>query len=194
MHLRFFTDILLPFFGVDSDVKTTPITGAEIRATVKANAAEGAIDAEESEVLSNIFDLQDTRVKEIMIPRNQILVRGCVDHDPGSLSVAMKNGFSRLPVYRKRLDNICGIFYVKDLPRWKNIDMERLGKNSLDELTLDDFLSHQTLLNSMNPGQEHTLIRPPFFVFKTRNLGSLMREMSKKKSRWPSSWTSLEEW
>ncbi len=179
--LRFFTDILLPFFGVSSDVETTPITGAEIRATVEATAAEGAIDAEEGEVLSNIFDLQDTKVKEIMIPRSQML---CVDVSTTiqeAFQMAMKNGYSRLPVYRKRLDNICGIFYVKDLSRWKNIDVERLGKNSLDELTLDDFLSHQTLLNSMNPEQENTLIRPPFFVFKTRNIGSLMREMSKKK-------------
>jgi CBS domain containing-hemolysin-like protein len=181
--LRFFIDILLPFFGVHSDVATTPITGDEIRATVKATAAEGAIDEEEGEVLSNIFDLQDTKVKEIMIPRTQML---CVEvsttiHE--AFELAMQNGFSRLPVYRKRLDNICGIFNVKDLPRWRNLDLERLGKVSLGDLTLDDFISKQTLLNAMNPGQENTLIRPPFFVFKTRDIGTLMREMSQKKEQ-----------
>lgn len=181
--LRFFTDILLPFFGVHGDVATTPITGDEIRATVKATAAEGAIDEEEGEVLSNIFDLQDTKVKEIMIPRTQMLCVEVSTTIQEAFHSAMQNGFSRLPVYRKRLDNICGIFNVKDLPRWRNLDLKRMGKSSLGELTLDDFLSKQTLLNSLNPGQENTLIRPPFFVFKTRDIGSLMREMSQKKEQ-----------
>jgi len=181
--LRFFTDIFLPLFGVSSMVDTRPITSEEIQATVKATAEEGAIDEQEGEILSNIFDLHDTKVKEIMVPRTKMV---CVEVSATIREAFAKGkaeGYSRLPVFRKHLDNICGIFNVKDLPRWNNVNIERLGKKELGDLTLDEFLAHQDMLHSMNPDQEDTLVRPPFFVYKTRDIGSLLREMTRRKQR-----------
>jgi CBS domain containing-hemolysin-like protein len=181
--LRFFTDRLLPVFGVHAVVDTPPVTSEEIRATVQVRRDEGDIDEREGEILSNIVELQDTRVKEIMIPRTKMV---CVEVSATiqeAFRQAIQEGYSRLPVYRRSLDNICGIFYVKDLPRWKDLNTERLGKSRLEELTIDEFLSHVPILNALNPGHEDTLIRPPFFVFKTRNIGALMREMTHRKQQ-----------
>jgi len=118
-----------------------------------------------------------------MIPRTQMV---CVEVSrtiKQAFQRAMKAGHSRLPVYREDIDNICGIFYVKDLPRWRDINLEKLGKGSIEQLTIDEFISHQTLLNNLNPGHQNTLIRPPFFVFKTRDIGTLLREMTLKKQQ-----------
>jgi CBS domain containing-hemolysin-like protein len=181
--LRFFTDILLPLFGVHSMVDSSPITSAEIRATVKAKAEGGEIDKEEEEILSNIFELQETKAREVMIPRTKMVSVDVSSTIGEAFHKAMQEGYSRIPVYRKRLDNICGIFYAKDLPRWRNVDVTKLGKNRLEELTLDDFLSNQAMLNMLSPGQENTLIRQPYFVLNTRDIGSLLREMAHNKQQ-----------
>jgi len=181
--LRFFTDRLLPVFGVHSMLDTVPVTSEEIRATVQVRTEEGDIDEREGEILSNIFELQDTKAKEIMIPRTKMT---CVEVSATireAFQRAIREGYSRIPVYRQSLDNICGIFYVKDLPRWKDLNTERLGKRQLEDLTIDEFLTHVPILNALNPGHENTLIRPPFFVFKTRNIGALMREMTHRKQQ-----------
>lgn len=181
--LRFFTDILLPLFGVHSMVETSPITSEEIRATVKAKAEGGEIDKREEEVLSNIFELQETKAREIMIPRTKMVSVEVSATIGEAIQKAMQEGYSRIPVYRNSLDNICGIFYAKDLPRWKNVDVKKFDRDSLETLTLDDFLSNQDMLNDMNPGHEHTLIRQPYFVLNTRDVGSLLREMALNKQQ-----------
>lgn len=181
--LRFFTDSLLPLFGVHGDVHTLPVTSEEIRATFQATTQGGALDASEGEILSNIFEMQETKVKEIMVPRTKVVSVEVSTPIHAAFQIAMQKGYSRLPVYRKRLDNICGIFYVKDLPRWTQVNVSQLGRQKLVDLTLDEFLSQQGMLGILNPGQENTLVRPPFFVFKTRNIGSVLKEMTQKKKQ-----------
>jgi len=181
--LRAFTDILLPLFGVHSMVDTRPITSEEIRAIVKAKAEGGDIDKMEEEILSNIFELQETKAKEIMIPRTKMVSVEVSITIAEAFRRAMKEGYSRIPVFRKSLDSICGVFYAKDLPRWKNVDLKKLGKNDIEELTLDDFLSNQEMLDALNPEQENTLIRQPYFVLNTRDIGSLLREMAHNKQQ-----------
>ncbi|MBN1221729.1 MAG: HlyC/CorC family transporter, partial [Candidatus Aminicenantes bacterium] len=179
--LRLFTDILLPFFGVRSVVDKTPITSEEIKASVRATEESGALSPKEGELLYNIFDLQDTRVREVMTPRTQMRCVEVSETIKTAFNKAKSAGHSRLPVYRNEIDNICGIFNVKDLPRWKRTKVDKLGKKSLEELSLDEFLTNQDILGALNPEHKNTLIRPPFFVYKTRDIGSLMREMNKKK-------------
>jgi CBS domain containing-hemolysin-like protein len=178
--LRSITDLLLPVFGVHSMVDDTPITIEEIRSIVRTTKEHGALDEKEEELLLNIIELHDTKAREIMIPRVQMI---CVDVSETILDAfqkAKKAGYSRLPVYRGDIDNLCGIFYVKDIPRWKNISFDKLNKKNIYDLTLDEFLDHQNFLNSLNPKHENTLIRPPFFVHLSRDCGTLLGEMTRK--------------
>ena len=181
--LRFFTDHLLPLFGVHGDSQSLPVTPEEIRATIQATTQDGALDASEGEILSNIFEMQETKVKEIMVPRTKVVSVEVSTPIHAAFQIAMQKGYSRLPVYRKKLDNMCGIFYVKDLPRWTQVNVSQLGKQKLEDLTLDEFLSQQSMLEMLNPGLENTLIRPPFFVFKTRTIGSVLKEMTQRKQQ-----------
>lgn len=178
--LRTFTDLLLPFFGVHSMVDETPITSEEIRSIVRTTEDHGALDEKEEELLLNIIELHDTKVKEIMIPRVQMVSVEVSETIQEAFQKAKNAGYSRLPVYRKQIDNICGIFYVKDIPRWKDISLEKLNRKNIYELTLDEFLNHQNFLNSLNPAHENTLVRAPFFVHLTRDCGTLLGEMTRK--------------
>ncbi|MGA1790489.1 MAG: hemolysin family protein [bacterium] len=181
--LRYFTDFLLPLFGVKSMHEQTPLTSAEIRAIVKSTEESGALHGEEGEIIHNIFELNDISAKEAMVPRTEMV---CVDVSKTireAFAITKKVGYSRLPVYRENIDNICGIFYIKDLPRWKGLNIESLKGRSVEELTIEDFLSKSDMLNELNPGNENTLIRPPLFTIKSKKIGSLMREMTRERQQ-----------
>jgi CBS domain containing-hemolysin-like protein len=181
--LRLITDLLLPYFGVRTMVDETPITNEEIRSIVRTTEDHGALDEKEEELLLNIIELHDTKVKEIMVPRVQMVCTEVSKTIQEAFKMAKKAGHSRLPVYRKDIDNICGIFNVKDIPRWKDINLAKLNKKNIYDFTLDEFLNHQNFLNSLNPENENTLIRAPFFVHMTRDCGSLLAEMTKKNQQ-----------
>ncbi len=182
--LRYFTDILLlSLFGVKSMHEQTPLTSEEIRAIVKTTEEQGALHGEEGEIIHNIFELHDIYAKEAMVPRTEMV---CVDvskkiHE--AFAMAKEAGYSRLPVYRENIDNICGIFYIKDLPRWKGLKIEGLNGKGIEDLTIEDFLSKSNMLNKLNPGNENTLIRPPLFTIKSKKIGSLMREMTRERQQ-----------
>ena len=181
--LRFITDIFLPLLGVRPEQEKVPLTSDEIRAIIKATEEEGALEAEEGEILHNIFDLHDIEAREAMIPRIKMVSVEISATIQDAFNMTQKSGFSRLPVYRKSIDNICGIFYVKDLPRWKGLRIEELGGRTIEQLTLEEFLANSQMLNELNPGNENTLVRPPFFVFMAKKIGALMREMTREKKQ-----------
>jgi len=181
--LRWITDLLLPIFGVHSMIDETPITSEEIRSIVISTEDLGALDEKEEELLLNIIELHDTKVKEIMVPRVQMVCIEVSKTIQDAFQMAKRAGCSRLPVYRKEIDNICGIFYVKDIPRWIDVDLEKLHKKSIYDLSLDEFLDHQNFLNSLNPEHINTLIRSPLFVHLTKDSGTLLAEMTKKNQQ-----------
>jgi len=181
--LRILTDTFLPLFGVRTVVDKTPLTADEIRAIVKTTEEHGALDEEEGEIIHNIFELHDIPAKEAMVPRTAMVCLDVSQTIQEAFDITQRAGYSRLPVYRQTIDNICGIFYVKDMPRWKGLKIERFGGRSVEQLTIEEFLSNSEILKELNPGNENTLIRPPLFVFKTKKIGALMREMTHKKQQ-----------
>jgi putative hemolysin len=181
--LRILTDTLLPLFGVRAVVDKTPLTADEIRAIVKITEEHGALDEEEGEIIHNIFELHDIPAKEAMVPRTEMICLEVSQTIQEAFDMTRQAGHSRLPVYRKKIDNICGIFYVKDMPRWKGLKIESLGGRSVEQITIEEFISNSETLKELHPGHENTLIRPPLFVFKTKKIGALMREMTKEKQQ-----------
>lgn len=181
--LRFITDFMLPLFGVRSLVDKSPLTSEEIRAVVKTTEEHGALDAEEGEIIHNIFELHDINVKEIMVPRTEIKGVEVSKTIGEAFRLTKKAGHSRLPVYRKRIDNICGIFYVKDLPRWKRLKLDSHVGRSIEDLTIDEFLAQGELLKTLNPENVDTLVRAPHFVYQTKKIGVLMRDLRRAKQQ-----------
>lgn len=90
-------------------------TEEEIRLLVDAGTDSGAIEASENEMIDNIFEFDDRTVGEVMTHRTDVFA---VDEDgklEEILDIALREGFSRIPVYRDRIDKVIGILYVKDL-------------------------------------------------------------------------------
>lgn len=181
--LRYLTDILLPLFGVRSVHEETPLTTDEIRAIVKSTEEYGALDRDEGEIIHNIFELHDIDATEAMVPRTEMVCVEVTKTVQEAFQLTKEVGYSRLPVYRKTIDNICGIFYVKDFPRWKGLKIENIGGRNVEQLTIEEFLSHSDTLNELNPGNENTLIRKPLFIYETKKIGALMREMTREKQQ-----------
>jgi putative hemolysin len=86
----------------------------EIRSIIAGSP--GAVMAEaRKEMLHNVFEIGDTLVREVMIPRTDVTAVDIHDPIPEILAVFKKTNYSRIPVYRESFDNVAGILYVKDL-------------------------------------------------------------------------------
>jgi putative hemolysin len=181
--LRLLTDMLLPLFGVRSMAEETPLTEDEIRAIVKATEDRGALDEDEGELIHNIFELHDITAKEAMVPRTEMV---CVDVTKTireAFEMTKEAGHSRIPVYKEDLDDIRGIFFVKDMPRWTGLNNESLEGKGFEQFTIAEFLSSKKIFEELNPGNQGTLIRAPLFVYETKKIGSLMHQMEREKQQ-----------
>ena len=141
-------------FGVVK-ISTREETEKRVLETIEDAVGSKEIDFEEDEkeMIHSIFELGETTVKEVMIPRVDMV---CVEVNSELeylRALAKDKGHSRFPVYREDIDNILGIATVKDL----------LFVNDLSETSLE------------------ALIRPTFFVPENKKIDELLREMRKRK-------------
>lgn len=92
-------------------------TEAELRDMVDYAEASDLIEAGEREMIHSVFELGDTYLKEVMVPRTDVVY---IEQDKSlrqAMSLALRSGFSRMPVVGRSLDDIRGIVYLKDLAR-----------------------------------------------------------------------------
>jgi len=92
-------------------------TQKDVEILIRESQDQAKIDEQESKILSRILHLRYLPVREVMIPRTEIVA---VPEDISVkelTTVFQKSGFTRIPVYRDNLDNIIGIIYLKDLFR-----------------------------------------------------------------------------
>lgn len=90
---------------------------AELRDLVDQAHERGLVESDEHEMIHSVFELGDTLVRELMVPRTDMV---WIEKDKTlrqALSLALRSGFSRIPVVDEDVDNIIGIAYVKDLAK-----------------------------------------------------------------------------
>jgi magnesium and cobalt transporter len=95
--------------------------------------AESVFDPEEQEMMSGVLEVAETQVREVMIPRSQMVV---IERDHSldeMLTVIIDSGHSRFPVIGEDRDEVLGILLAKDLLKF-------FKKTSESELNIDDFL------------------------------------------------------
>lgn len=90
---------------------------AELRELVEQAAVRGAVDRREQELLHSVFDLGETLVREVMVPRLDMVTVERHRSVRQALGLALRSGFSRLPVTGEGTDDVVGIAYLKDLTR-----------------------------------------------------------------------------
>lgn len=116
------------------------------------------LNSEEKEMIQGVVELGDTTVKEVIVPRIDVVFLPEEITFTEMMQRITESGHSRFPVYKETIDNVTGILYVKDLLR-------HLMKNLLSvPETLD--LS--------------TFVRKPYFVPETKKLDSLLKEFKRR--------------
>lgn len=87
----------------------------ELKMLVAASARQGVLQESERLIVGNALDFADTLVRQVMIPRTEIIA---VPEDldlAGLVAMSRQTRFSRFPVYREDLDHVVGVVHVKDL-------------------------------------------------------------------------------
>jgi CBS domain containing-hemolysin-like protein len=131
----------------------------ELREMVELAGDRGVVHESEREMLQSVFDLGDTIVREVMVPRTEVVwVEGSKTLRQ-AVHLADRSGFSRIPVIGEDVDDVLGVVYVKDL-------IARL-------LSLDG--------DDRGP-QVTELMRPAVFVPESKNVDQLLREMQRDRT------------
>ena len=139
--------------------RSGPFTSeAELRDLVDQAHERGLVESDEHEMIHSVFELGDTLVRELMVPRTDMV---WIEKDKTlrqGLSLALRSGYSRIPVVGTGPDNIIGIVYVKDL-----------AKRALD---------HHEAEQSENIEQH---MRPATFVPEIKMADELLKEMQRNQ-------------
>src|SRR5918996_5656085 len=90
-------------------------TEAELRELVDLAEATEVIESGERRMIHSVFDLGDTIVREVMVPRTDMVVIEEYKTLRQAVSLALRSGFSRIPVIRDGLDDVVGVLYLKDV-------------------------------------------------------------------------------
>ncbi len=151
-HFTFLLSIIKRMFKPGTSKKST-MTKEEIHHLIKMSESDGVIKKAEGRMIESVFSFNKIFLNDVMTPRNDIVAVSSALSLKEVLDVGIKEGFSRMPVYEKNIDNVLGFIYVLDLIQALNLE----GK------TLKDF------------------IRPILFAPETKKLGVMLREMQKSK-------------
>jgi CBS domain containing-hemolysin-like protein len=89
----------------------------EVELLVSESYAEGLLEAREQELVTNILDLAEERVEQVMMPRRMITAIPAGVGEGELLALFSDTSFTRLPVYRDTIDDIIGVLHLKDLVR-----------------------------------------------------------------------------
>lgn len=102
------------FSPKDSEQVTGIFTEDEILEFVDRASSSEAIEDDEAEMVQSIFELDETRIRSIMVPRADMLTVGLDDSLEQALDLLLSSGYSRVPVLGESFDDIRGMLYLKD--------------------------------------------------------------------------------
>lgn len=145
------SSLVMLLFRTDASVKKSTYTENELKTIVNVSHEEGVIEAEEHEMLQNIFDFSDRQAKDVMIPRLDVCMIDVNSTYEEIMNVFRINRYTRIPIYENSTDNVIGIINIKDLLLYR----------------------HGESFNIRN------YLRQPYFTYEYKNLSDLLLEMKK---------------
>ncbi|MFH0989699.1 MAG: hemolysin family protein [bacterium] len=126
----------------------------DLKKVLEESTRSGTLDKTEHELIKSILEFTDTTVKEIMVPRPDVVSIDISLQRDALIHKVIEEGYSRLPVYGGAIDNVVGIIYSKDL------------------LSL---LEHRDLIVLQD------ILRQPYFVPESMKISQLLREFQQRK-------------
>ncbi|HEU4593869.1 MAG TPA: hemolysin family protein [Pyrinomonadaceae bacterium] len=145
-------------FGLHASSEHASIyTQEELRQVIEMSRKGGHIDPEEQVLINRVFDFADAEVREALIPRTAVTALPLTATLEEAEAAFCEHGYSRLPVFRARLDDIVGVLFMKDL-------MPCLRTVSPSTFDLEKML------------------HPPLFVPATARLGAVLSQMQEAQT------------
>jgi len=133
----------------------------ELKMLVAASAEGGVVREEESEMLNAIFDLGELVVRQVMVPRTEVLAVEADASLDEIIALATRSTYTKFPVYEDNLDQIVGIVHVKDLLRaMQSPDGKNLTARSLmrEPIFVPETISVSALLSQFRQHRQHIAI------------------------------------
>jgi CBS domain containing-hemolysin-like protein len=141
---------------------TESVTSQELEYLIEQGARHGSLDETKEQLLSSVLAFTEVLVKEIMIPRTQVIaLEGSAGYDE-VMKVVEETELSRIPVYRGTMDEVVGVLYVKTLLAdvRKGIDPAQfqLGKYLRKPFFVPEVMKVVKLLNEMQRRKTHLAV------------------------------------
>ena len=122
-------------FSVVTKEEDVAHTEEEIRVLMEESHRQGFIDKTELEFVDNVFDFADLSVREIMIPRTDMVCLDLEDSLEESIETAMEERLTRYPICDGGKDNVIGFLHIKDflqtLYKKEAPDLRKLARHAL---------------------------------------------------------------
>lgn len=150
------SNVVVRLFGIDPKASEDSVTEEEIIMMVSEGHEQGVLEANEAEMINNIFEFNDKEVSDIMTHRKKIIGVDVTMDIQQAAGMMLRERFSRYPVYEGDIENIVGILHLKDV-------MRVLMEPDQRERTIRE------------------IMRQPYYVPDTQNIDSLFKEMQQKK-------------
>lgn len=141
-------------FRIKLEKNQVSFTEEEIKNFIDVGEEEGVLEKNEKNMMHRVFKFTDLAAKDVMTPRTKIVAIPSTVNYNEILELSMKTKLSRFPVYRKDIDDIIGILYVKDM-----------------------------LFYGVHPSDFSVkeIMRPPLFVVGTKKMSSVQQMMRENK-------------
>ena len=150
------SNLILKPFNEKTSFSQTRFSEDEIRIIISEGVKSGALDQNEKEIIENLFEFNDLRANEVMIPRTEMVALDLTDNQEEMNAEIMKSNHSIIPVYKESPDNIIGVIHTKDVMK------TLIEKKKLDIINL---------------------IRPAYFIPESKLISEILKEMQKRGER-----------
>jgi putative hemolysin len=149
------TRAVLFVFGVRAPDGKHFVSQDEIKHLLQEGRAQGILGETELDLIHGVFELSDTPVKKVMVPRPKIYALDAATPPDDVGRLVVESGFSRIPVYDTVQDNMIGIVYAKDVLR---------------------------ILERRQPVVLKRIVHPVVFVPETKKVGPLLKELQRRRT------------
>ena len=153
--LSWSTKFILRIFGMANENVEESLSREEIRSMVESGQENGVFNEIETDMITNIFEFDDSLALNVMTPRTDVYCIDINDALSDNIDQMMTMQYTRIPVYDDSIDNIIGILNMKDFA----IEARKVGFDNVDI---------------------KKLLRKPYFVLETKNIDDLFRELQKE--------------
>lgn len=127
----------------------------ELRYLVDQAKESGTVDRTEFDIIQNAFDFSERTARQVMVPRTQMVTLDVKDYNQATIDFIIEEGYSRIPCYEDKVDNVIGVAHLKDI-----LKKIRVNSESIVDI--------------------RSIIRPVAFTPETKRIGQLLKEFQLK--------------